>query len=78
MPIMDGLESSRQIRAFEKLSGKYDRTTIIAVTGVAQADVQRDAVSSGMDFFMTKPIILNSLGPVIKDYIDANRDPMQG
>lgn len=66
MPIMDGLESTRRIRDFEKTLGTTFRVTIAALTGVAQADTQRDAIGSGMDLFLTKPIRLNSLVPVIK------------
>jgi CheY-like chemotaxis protein len=66
MPVMDGLESSRQIRAFERTLVKHDRATIIALTGVAQADVQRDAMASGMDFFLTKPARLDTISLIIK------------
>lgn len=66
MPIMDGLESTRRIREFEKTLETTFRVTIAALTGVAQADTQRDAIGSGMDLFLTKPIRLNSLVPVIK------------
>ena len=69
MPIMDGLESTRRIREFEKsLQGK-SCVTIVALTGVAQADMERDAIGSGMDLFLTKPVRLNSLVPIIKDIL---------
>ncbi|KOS46648.1 hypothetical protein ACN38_g2374 [Penicillium nordicum] len=66
MPIMDGLESTRRIREFEKTLERTFCVKIAALTGVAQADTQRDAIGSGMDLFLTKPIRLNSLVPVIK------------
>ncbi|CAI7627748.1 unnamed protein product [Penicillium glandicola] len=66
MPIMDGLESTRRIREFEKTLETESRVTIAALTGIAQADTQRDATGSGMDFFFTKPVRLNSLVPIIK------------
>ncbi|KGO70604.1 CheY-like superfamily [Penicillium italicum] len=66
MPIMDGLESSRRIREFEKKLETKSRVKIAALTGVAQADTQRNAIGSGMDLFLTKPIRLNSLVPIIK------------
>lgn len=38
---------------------------IVALTGVAQADVERDAIGSGMDTFLTKPVRMDVLGPII-------------
>lgn len=63
---MDGLESTRRIREFEKTAGVQSRVTIAAITGLAQADVQRDAIGSGMDLFLTKPVRLDNLVPIIK------------
>lgn len=58
MPVMDGLESTRRIRDFEKSLKKDNGAFIVALTGLAQSDVQRDAIRSGMDLFMTKPVRL--------------------
>lgn len=66
---MDGLESARRIREFESTLETESRVTIAALTSLAQADVQRDAVGSGMDLFMTKPVRLDSLVPIIKGVI---------
>ncbi|CAI7635794.1 unnamed protein product [Penicillium pancosmium] len=71
MPVMDGLESTRQIRKFEKTLKREDRVTIVALTGVAQADTQRDATRSGMDLFLTKPVRLDGLAPIIKGAIST-------
>ena len=65
MPVMDGLESTRRIREFEKKSKTQSRVTIIALTGIAQDDLQRDAFRSGMDMFLTKPVRMDSLAPMI-------------
>jgi CheY-like chemotaxis protein len=66
MPIMDGLESTRRIREFEKTLETKSRVMIAALTGVAQADMERDATGSGMDLFLTKPVRLRSLVPIVK------------
>ncbi|KAJ5135671.1 CheY-like superfamily [Penicillium bovifimosum] len=66
MPVMDGLESTRRIREFEKEIGSKSRTMIVALTGVAHADMQRDATGCGMDMFLTKPVRLSSLVPIIQ------------
>lgn len=70
MPIMDGLESTRRIRAFEKGTEKHKRATIVALTGVAQADVQRDAFSSGMDLFLTKPVHMKTIKSILENGIE--------
>ncbi|KAJ5523719.1 hypothetical protein N7494_010369 [Penicillium frequentans] len=67
MPIMDGIESTRRIREFEKTLENKRRTMILALTGVAQAETERDAIGSGMDAFLTKPARLNGLRPIIKE-----------
>ncbi|KAJ6181156.1 hypothetical protein N7519_011617 [Penicillium mononematosum] len=66
MPIMDGLEATRRIREFEKTLETKPPVRIAALTGVAQADMQRDAIGSGMDLFLTKPVRLKSLVPIIR------------
>lgn len=63
---MDGLEATRRIREFEKTLETQSPVRIAALTGVAQADMQRDAIGSGMDLFLTKPVRLKSLLPIIK------------
>ncbi|KAJ5100729.1 hypothetical protein N7456_006781 [Penicillium angulare] len=68
MPVMDGLESSRQIRAFENSLEPHAQVTIIALTGVAQAEIKRDAIQSGMNLFLTKPVRLDKIARVIEDH----------
>jgi CheY-like chemotaxis protein len=78
MPIMNGLECSRRIREFENTLEGHTRVTIAALTGLAQADVQRDAIGSGMDLFVTKPVRLDSLVPLIKDVFPKSHPIWQG
>lgn len=66
MPRMDGLESTRRIRAFEKANG-LKATTIIALTGLASAASQQEAYSSGVDLFLTKPVRLKELAEILKE-----------
>lgn len=66
MPVMDGIEATRRIREHEQtLQRSQERAMIVALTGVAQADVERDAIGSGMDTFLTKPVRLDVLEPII-------------
>ena len=55
MPVLDGFECSRQIRA----SGCA--TPIIALTANATFSCQRRCYESGMDAFLTKPLTSNAL-----------------
>jgi signal transduction histidine kinase/CheY-like chemotaxis protein len=54
MPIMDGLEATRQIRSFEAVQGR-SRTPIIAMTANALPADRLACAESGMDAFMSKP-----------------------
>ncbi|KAH5550629.1 hypothetical protein HBI25_190070 [Parastagonospora nodorum] len=55
MPVMDGLTSTRQIRQFEKKMG-LQRSTIVALTGLASAQDQQDASDAGVDMYLVKPV----------------------
>ncbi|MET0319361.1 MAG: response regulator, partial [Duganella sp.] len=52
MPVMDGYETTRLIRAHPKLSG----TLVIAMTANAGRDDQQRCMAAGMDEFVTKPV----------------------
>ncbi|KAJ6145425.1 hypothetical protein N7470_009320 [Penicillium chermesinum] len=73
MPIMDGLEATRRIRKVERMMEGKERTFICALTGVAQTDTEREAFGSGMDMFLTKPVRLNTLRPLIDERIHRSR-----
>ncbi|KAK8138064.1 Hybrid signal transduction histidine kinase A [Apiospora sp. TS-2023a] len=66
MPVMDGLESTRRIREFEHTKDQRP-ATVIALTGLASEDVQREAYASGIDVFMTKPVRLKTLEDTISN-----------
>lgn len=55
MPVMDGLTSTRQIRQFETKMG-LQRSTIVALTGLASAQDQQDASDAGVDMYLVKPV----------------------
>ncbi|KAF5556600.1 peroxide stress-activated histidine kinase mak2 [Fusarium mexicanum] len=64
MPIMDGLEATRQIRAFERYSG-IATSKILAITGLGSESTREEATRSGVDVFITKPVKLRELEVVI-------------
>ncbi|KAF7595945.1 hypothetical protein BBP40_004091 [Aspergillus hancockii] len=70
MPVMDGLESTREIRLFEKMHQESsdpctDSTnkpaTIIALSGLGSAPVRQEAINSGVDLFLSKPVRFQEL-----------------
>ncbi|KAG5917208.1 hypothetical protein E4U53_004228, partial [Claviceps sorghi] len=64
MPVMDGFEATRHIRTMEAERGLH-RCTIFALTGLASADAQQEAFSSGIDLFLTKPVKLAELSQIL-------------
>ena len=56
MPVMDGLESTKLIRAYEKDSGTSHRAKIIALTGSESIENREQCHEVGMDNFIEKPI----------------------
>ncbi|RGP72155.1 nik-1 os-1p [Fusarium longipes] len=65
MPVMDGFEATRRIRAFETAQGLRP-ALILALTGLASEEAQREAEVSGLDLFLTKPVRLKELGPILR------------
>ncbi len=62
MPVMDGYESSRQIRLFEQENaGSRRRVEIIALTAAALEGDRKKALEAGMDDYLTKLLHLESL-----------------
>jgi CheY-like chemotaxis protein len=55
MPVMGGLESTRNIRQFEQEQG-LSPSTIVALTGLASAQDQQEAMDSGIDMYLVKPV----------------------
>ena len=55
MPIMSGLESTKRIREFEHAHGLL-RCCVIALTGLASTEAQREAETAGVDVFLPKPV----------------------
>ncbi|KAK1486345.1 hsp90-like protein [Colletotrichum tamarilloi] len=65
MPVMDGFEATRRIRAIET-NDSLSRCLIIALTGLASANAQQEAFASGIDLFLTKPVRLKELSKILE------------
>jgi PAS domain S-box-containing protein len=70
MPRMDGIEATRRIRAWQEgQSGK--RIPIVALTAAAFDSDRERCIAAGMDDFVTKPIQLAQLLPVLQRWLAA-------
>jgi PAS domain S-box-containing protein len=67
MPVMDGLEATRNIRAWESLSGR-DPTPIIALTASALKGDRETCLAAGCSAFLTKPIRQSVLLQAIREH----------
>lgn len=52
MPVCDGVESTRRIRAHERAAGLPRRCHIVALTAHASADDRAECLREGMDYFL--------------------------
>ena len=65
MPVMDGIESTREIRKYER-EIRSEPARIIALTGVASESARDDAFASGVNDFLPKPVKFNHLLAFLK------------
>jgi PAS domain S-box-containing protein len=77
MPVMDGLEATRQIRAFEQAHGQGEgtcsrHTPIVALTAHSFAGYREECLASGMDDYMTKPVSTENFREVLSRWIGNN------
>ena len=74
MPVMDGFESTRRIRAFED-SGRR-RTPIVALTADTLASDRELCRAAGMDDFVTKPVSSSMLAATIERWTGRPTQPL--
>jgi len=77
MPVMDGFEATRLIRAFEASSGK-PRTPIIALTANALTGDREHCLKQGMDDYLSKPIELRQLGVLVARWLGRETPAANG
>ncbi|CAK1359409.1 Virulence sensor protein BvgS [Cercospora beticola] len=65
MPVMDGMESTKCIRAFEKEYG-LKKSTVIALTGLASEKAREEAETVGIDVFLPKPVKFKELRTLLE------------
>ena len=73
MPEMDGYEATATIRRHERLhpssDGAHRHVPIIAVTAVAIQGARERCISAGMDDYVTKPVVLQSVAGVLERWL---------
>jgi signal transduction histidine kinase/CheY-like chemotaxis protein/HPt (histidine-containing phosphotransfer) domain-containing protein len=70
MPEMDGLEATRAIRQSERRSGKHLK--IIAMTANAMIGDKERCLQSGMDDYLSKPVLPGQLAAVLARWLPKN------
>lgn len=65
MPVMDGFEATRRIRAHERKHG-LGPIAVFALSGLASNEAQQEAFGSGIDLFLSKPVTLKELSAILK------------
>jgi len=62
MPVMDGLEATRRIRA----DGRFGKLPIIAITAKAMKDDQEQCIKAGASDYLAKPIDIDRLYSLLR------------
>lgn len=70
MPVMNGYEATRAIRALKRKDA--GEIPIIAMTANAFAEDEKEALNAGMDVHLAKPIDMELLKKVIREYTQKN------
>jgi CheY-like chemotaxis protein len=65
MPEMDGFEATRSIREFEQ-TRHLSETVIVALTAHALQEHREAVFASGMNYYLSKPVTLDSLTAVLE------------
>ena len=71
MPVMNGMDATRAIRA---LSHPTATIPIIALTANVMNEAREEALAAGVNDFVTKPVHLNRLQDVIRQHLEPNTE----
>ncbi|KAJ5674999.1 uncharacterized protein N7477_004933 [Penicillium maclennaniae] len=68
MPIMDGIEATRAIRALEKEREGCVPAKIVAFTGLSSLRDETNALEAGVNLFLTKPVSFKEVSRLITEW----------
>ncbi|HEX8987931.1 MAG TPA: ATP-binding protein [Rhodocyclaceae bacterium] len=68
MPVMDGYQASRAIRAWEFEQGSQHRLPIVALTANAMAGDRELCIEAGMTDYLTKPVKRAQIEAILRTY----------
>jgi CheY-like chemotaxis protein len=68
MPLVDGLEATRQIRKMETEAGR-SKTPIVALSGYSVAEGRERCLAAGMDDYLPKPFTVDQLKEIITKWL---------
>jgi CheY-like chemotaxis protein/HPt (histidine-containing phosphotransfer) domain-containing protein len=71
MPVMDGFESTRRIRAWEQAQPGRTRVPIVALTASALAGDREACLSAGMDDYLVKPVSSSRLSETLARHLSG-------
>ncbi len=71
MPVMDGIEATKHIRAVEK--DTEGRLSIVALSANAVKGMDQEFLAGGMDDFLAKPIDLKSLSEILEKWLPEEK-----
>lgn len=66
MPTLNGLDATRQVRAWEQQSGR-EPVLIVALTALAYETDRQSTLEAGMNSFLTKPVVVSELKHLISE-----------
>ncbi|KAJ5820346.1 hypothetical protein N7474_005937 [Penicillium riverlandense] len=68
MPVMNGFEATRAIRSLERERDGYGPAIIIALTGLSSSRDESEALASGVDLFLTKPVSFREVARLLEEW----------
>lgn len=76
MPVMDGIEATRQIRQLESMSNRH--IPIVGMTANAMKGDREKCLAAGMDDYVSKPMSLPDLHRILEQWAlpDRSHDPV--
>jgi CheY-like chemotaxis protein len=74
MPVMDGLEATKKIRAHEAQSKSAKQVPIVGLSAYARAEFAQQAQNAGMNAYLTKPYEKKEIYRVINECLASYPD----